>query len=154
VLRVGNAYGGLLSQFRLQGLIGVAIHCVLLGQPVRLFGNANNMRDYIHLQDICEIAARAIVPRRPFTVINVGSGVGHTVLDVLQLIEERLGQPVITQGDQDHGNWLTDWVVLDNSKAREEFGWSPMVDLRAGIDAIFREQLEALEFAPPSRPSR
>src|SRR5580700_6449967 len=59
VLRVGNAYGGLLSQFRLQGLIGVAIHCVLLGQPVRLFGNANNVRDYIHLQDICEIAASA-----------------------------------------------------------------------------------------------
>ena len=155
VLRVGNAYGGLLSQFRLQGLIGVAINCVLLGQPVRLFGSANNVRDYIHLQDISEIAARAIVPRRPFTVINVGSGVGYTVLDVLHLIEQRLGQPVITQGDQNHGNWLTDWVVLDNTKAREEFGWSPMVDLRAGIDGIFRDwQQESPrdnQFAPPTR---
>ncbi len=138
VLRVGNAYGGLLSQFRLQGLIGVAINCVLLGQPVRLFGNPNNVRDYIHLQDICEIAARAIVPRQPFTVVNVGSGVGYTVLDVLGLIEERLGRPVITQGDQNLGDWLTDWVVLDNTKAREEFGWSPTVDLRAGIDGILR----------------
>jgi UDP-glucose 4-epimerase len=151
VLRVGNAYGGLLSQFRLQGLIGVAINCVLQGQPVRLFGNANNVRDYIHLQDICEIAARAIVPREPFTVINVGSGIGHTVLDVLHLIEERLGRPVIIQGDQTHGNWLTDWVVLDNTKAREEFGWTPTVDLRAGIDSIFRDLQQQ---SPSDNPAR
>jgi len=49
VLRVANAYGTLLPRYRLQGLIGVAVNNVLHGQPVRLFGSAANVRDYVHL---------------------------------------------------------------------------------------------------------
>jgi UDP-glucose 4-epimerase len=133
VLRVGNAYGTLLSQFRMQGLIGVAVNCVMLGKSVRIFGNPNNVRDYVHLEDISEIAVRAALPRQPFTIVNVGNGVGHSVLDVLHLMEEELGRPIEIHSDPTCGNWLTDWVVLDNAKAREEFGWSPAIDLRSGI---------------------
>ena len=133
VLRVGNAYGTLLSQFRMQGLIGVAVNCAVHGLPVRIFGNPQNVRDYIHLEDISDIAVRAARPRQPFSVVNVGSGGGHTVLDVLHLIEAELGRPIEIHSDPASGNWLTDWVVLDIAKAREEFGWSPAIDLRAGI---------------------
>jgi UDP-glucose 4-epimerase len=137
VLRVGNAYGTLLSQFRMQGLIGVAINCVLLGQPVKIFGDPNNVRDYIHLEDVSEIAVCASVPRQAFSILNVGSGLGHSVLDIIRLIEERLGRPIEIHGDHNSGSWLTDWVVLDNTKARNEFGWSPAVDLRSGIHGMF-----------------
>jgi UDP-glucose 4-epimerase len=136
VLRVGNAYGTLLSQFRMQGLIGVAINCVVHGKPVRLFGNPNNVRDYIHLEDVSDIAVRASIPRQPFSILNVGSGVGHSVLDVIRVIEECRGQPVEIQADHSFGNWLTDWVVLDIAKARAEFGWSPTIDLCSGIGSM------------------
>jgi UDP-glucose 4-epimerase len=143
ILRVGNAYGTLLSEFRMQGLIGVAINCAVHQQPVRMFGNPNNVRDYVHLEDISEIAIRAAVPRQAFTIVNVGSGVGHSVLDVIGLIQQGLDRPMEIQCDQESGSWLTDWVVLDNSKAREEFGWSPAIDLASGIqkmlDGWFRE---------------
>jgi len=52
VLRPGNAYGTALSEFRMQGLIGVAVNSVVHGKPVRVFGNPNNVRDYVHLDDI------------------------------------------------------------------------------------------------------
>jgi UDP-glucose 4-epimerase len=136
VLRIGNAYGTLLSQYRMQGLIGVAISSILHGQPVRVFGNLNNVRDYIHLDDICEIAARASVPRPGFDVINIGSGSGNSVLDVLHAIEECHGSAIEIQTDDRVGNWLTDWVVLDNTRAREAFGWAPAVDLRSGIERM------------------
>jgi len=136
VLRVGNAYGTLLSQYRMQGLIGVAVNSILHGQPVRVFGNVNNVRDYIHLEDICEIAARASVPRQAFDVINVGSGSGHSVFDVLHTIEECHGGAMQIQTDDHVGNWLADWVVLDNARAREEFGWNPTIDLRSGIQRM------------------
>ena len=136
VLRVGNAYGALVSQFRMQGLIGVALNCVLHGKPVRIFGNPNNVRDYIHLEDISQIAMLAAVPGQPFSMFNVGSGVGHSVLDVIRALEDCKGQRIEIQTDRSFGNSLTDWVVLDISKARAEFGWSPTVDLRAGIDRM------------------
>jgi UDP-glucose 4-epimerase len=136
VLRVGNAYGTPLPQFRMQGLIGVAVNCVAQGRPVRVFGNPGNVRDYIHLEDLSAIAVLASIPKRPFSIINVGSGVGHSVLDIIRVIEELWGKPVDTHSDQTCGSWLTDWVVLDNGKAREEFGWSPAIDLRRGITGM------------------
>jgi UDP-glucose 4-epimerase len=141
VLRVGNAYGSLQSQFRRQGLIGVATNCVLQGKPVRVFGNPHNVRDYIHLEDIADVALRASAPRQPFNVLNVGSGVGHSVLEVIRTIEECLGQSVEILSDHSLGAWLTEWVVLDIKRARAELNWSPKVDLRSGIDRMLSKSV-------------
>jgi UDP-glucose 4-epimerase len=130
----------------MQGLIGVAVNCAVHGKPVRVFGNPNNVRDYIHLEDICEMAMRAAHPHQPFSVVNVGSGMGHSVLDVLGSIEAELGRPIEIQSDPVRGNWLTGWVVLDIAKAREEFGWSPAVDLRSGIRRILEGSLRQSSF--------
>jgi UDP-glucose 4-epimerase len=133
VLRVGNVYGSPLSQFRTQGLIGVAATCVAQNRPVRIFGNPNNVRDYIHLDDLNDIARRSAVPRDRFIIMNVGSGLGHSVLEILTLMEELWRNPIDCRFDQECGAGLTDWVVLDNTKAKEAYGWSPAVDLRTGI---------------------
>jgi UDP-glucose 4-epimerase len=134
VLRVGNAYGTLLSQHRMQGLIGVTISRILHGHPLRIFGSLDNVRDYVHLEDICSMAARASIPRREFSIVNVGSGQGHSVTEVLRVIEECYGGPLNIQHDESCGNELADWVVLDNTKAAREFGWYPAIDLRSGIE--------------------
>jgi len=64
------------------------------------------------------------------------SGVGHSVLDVIRVIEECWGRPVEVHPDHSVGDRLTDWVVLDITKARTELGWSPTVDLRSGIQRM------------------
>jgi UDP-glucose 4-epimerase len=133
VLRVGNAYGTLLPEHRTQGLIGVALNHLLHGNPVRIFGDAGNVRDYIHLEDICAMALKASTPRRPFDVFNVGTGQGHSVSDILAIIQDCYGSPFPISRDADSGKRLIDWVVLDCSYARQEFGWSPAIDLRDGI---------------------
>jgi UDP-glucose 4-epimerase len=139
VLRVGNAYGSLLSQFRRQGLIGVAANCVMSGKAVRVFGSPRNVRDYVHLEDISDIAVRAAIPRQPFSVFNVGSGVGHSVIEVIRIIEECWARPVQILPDDSLGDRLTDWVVLDITKAKAELGWSPTIDLRTGICKMISE---------------
>ena len=133
VLRVGNAYGTLLPEHRMQGFIGVALNHLLHGNPVRVFGDAGNVRDYVHLEDISAAAVRAAAPRLPFDVFNVGTGQGYSVREILEIIRDCHGAPFSIQADTACGQWLTDWVVLDCSHAREELGWSAAVDLRAGI---------------------
>ena len=139
ILRVGNAYGTLLSEHRMQGLIGVTIRRLLDGQPIRVFGNPNNVRDYVHLEDICSMAELASIPRREFSIVNVGTGRGYSVTDVLGLIEDSYGRPLTVQRDESCGKELADWVVLDNTRARREFGWLPTIDLRCGIQKILSE---------------
>ena len=146
VLRAGNGYGTLLPRHRLQGLIGVAINDVLHGRPVRVFGNLDNVRDYVHLDDLCAMAELAAQPREPFTAVNVGSGRGDSVRDILRMIEELHGEPLQIQTDATHGEWLPDWVVLDSAKAERDFGWKPRVELRSGIEGMLtarRDEIRA-----------
>ncbi len=138
VLRPGNAYGTLLPRRRMQGLIGVAINSALHNEPVRVFGNLDNVRDYVHLADIRTIVEKVASPKEAFTILNVGTGRGHSVREVLQTIEACVGSPLKIEAAEDtqYGPRLTDWVVLDAGKAQREFDWTPRVDLQEGIRAI------------------
>ena len=151
VLRVGNAYGTLLPRHRMQGLIGVALNSVLNGNPVRVFGDPNNVRDYVHLDDICVMAERVSVPRGTFDVFNVGSGLGYSVAEILQVIQDCYGEPIELEVNQRQGKWLTDWVVLDVGKARRECGWQPAVDLTSGIGAMMSAWHDQVPVAAASR---
>lgn len=139
-LRISNAYGTLLPPERMQGLIGVAINNVLHGSPVRVFGNPNNVRDYVHLSDICAMAEKAALSSGSFDIVNVGSGRGDSVRDVLKIIQDSAGCRLSTEirEDPQSAKWLIPWVVLDITKARQQYSWSPVVDLPTGI----REMLE------------
>jgi UDP-glucose 4-epimerase len=138
ILRVGNAFGTLLPQHRMQGLIGVAVNNVVHGRPVRIFGNPENVRDYVHLSDVCDLALRVIEDHPPFSVLNAGTGQGFSVHEVLRLVEACSPTPVEIQYDAESGRKLTAWVVLDSGKARREFQWEPKVTLRAGIAAMMQ----------------
>jgi UDP-glucose 4-epimerase len=133
ILRVANAFGTLLPQHRMQGLIGVALNQVLHGRPVRIFGNPENVRDYVHLSDVCDLALRVTGSERPFSILNVGSGVGFSVREVLRQVEACSPEPVEIEFDNKAGQKLTDWAVLDIGQARREFQWEPKVTLSAGI---------------------
>ncbi len=137
-LRIGNAYGAILPAHRLQGLIGVTMNNVLHGRPARVFGDPTNVRDYIHLDDVASCCAAVLHPRSAFETYNVGSGVGHSVLEVLDIISECLNRPFAREEvpHMHEALWLPSWVVLDVSKAREDLNWTARIDLRAGIQRL------------------
>jgi UDP-glucose 4-epimerase len=141
VLRVGNAYGQLLPTTRTQGLIGVAIHALLAGQPIRLFGDLDNVRDYVHVDDVCRAVQLVLHPRAPFAVYNIGTGVGHSVRQVLELIERALGVTARydSAGGAAEAGALPEWSVLDIGQARAELGWSPRIALAEGIARMVTE---------------
>src|ERR1035441_7168815 len=135
VLRVGNAYGAVLPQHRLQGLIGVALGNLAHGRPIRIFGDAENVRDYIQIEDVSSIAWAAARPRTPFDIINVGSGEGHSVRQVLDIIASYHQRPLQIESVEKTAcsSWLPSWVVLDITKASREFGWTPAITFGNGI---------------------
>jgi UDP-glucose 4-epimerase len=141
VLRVGNAYGQLLPVTRMQGLIGVAIHALFDGQPIRLFGNIENVRDYVHVEDVCRATALVLAPRGSFAVFNIGTGIGHSVRQVLELIEQTAGVKARyeTAAAAAETAGLPEWSVLDIGKARSELGWRPQIALRDGIARMLAE---------------
>jgi UDP-glucose 4-epimerase len=141
VLRIGNPYGTLLVPERRQGLIGVAMNQVLRGEPVPIYGNPQNVRDYVHLSDLARIVERCFEPTWPFEIYNVGSGRGASTAEIVDLIEKIVGFPVSRRevpgvADADR---LPSWAVLDISKAATALGWSPQVSLSEGVERLYRE---------------
>ena len=138
-LRIGNPYGVLLPPERMQGFIGVALHQVLSGRPVRIFGDPGNVRDYIHLDDVCRFFQRIMEAPGPFQIYNVGSGRGHSVNEILALLETITGRKVAREishypGSDKH---LVPWIVLSVEQAAKELGWAPETNLEEGLRALY-----------------
>ena len=57
-----------------------------------MFGDGKNLRDYIHVHDVADaVHAVASLPNRP-GIVNVGTGVGNSILDVVGLVEQITGK--------------------------------------------------------------
>jgi UDP-glucose 4-epimerase len=145
ILRIANAYGTVLLPERRQGLIGVAINQVLRGKPVPIYGDPENVRDYVHLRDIADIVERCLQAKTSFDIYNVASGQGTSTEDVIALIEKAAGHPVERQHMAEivDADRLVPWAVLDIAKAKTALGWQPRVALADGIEALYRQGLSA-----------
>jgi UDP-glucose 4-epimerase len=141
VLRISNPYGIPLPPDRLQSFIGVAIEKIRQGKPVRVFGNLDNVRDYVHLSDVQNAFHRALALRPGFEIFNIGSGAGTSVRGLLGLFGELLERPVeVEHVEQAGAAQLSSWSVLDVSKAERILGWKPTIGLLDGLRSLFVSQ--------------
>lgn len=137
-LRIGNPYGVLLPPERMQGFIGVAVHQIARKQPIKIFGDPGNIRDYIHLEDLCDFFLRILGAKEAFRIYNVGSGQGYSVSEILNLLEGIAGRQIIRETFQysESDKRLAPWIVLSVEKAAAELGWKPATELVEGLRAM------------------
>ncbi|MGV1003168.1 MAG: NAD-dependent epimerase/dehydratase family protein [Candidatus Nanopelagicales bacterium] len=132
-VRVANAYGPGQPVGRGQGVIGALIHAAMTGVPGVIFGDGSSVRDYIHVRDIAEaLYGLAQLPSEQVPeVVNVGSGIGHSVKAVHELLCEVAGRELPVE----YRTWRgfdVSALVLDTTPLRELTGLTPR-DLRSGI---------------------
>jgi UDP-glucose 4-epimerase len=142
ILRVSNAYGPGQDASSGQGVIDAFLRSAAMGDPVSVFDGGHAIRDYVYIGDV----GRAIVALRPSgaepQVVNVGAGVGHSVAQVLALVEE------ITESRL-HVHWEprrpsdVSSIVLDVSRLEQLIDWRPR-DLATGIAQTWERMAEDL----------
>lgn len=131
ILRVSNPYGPTQNAFGVQGIVGVALGRMRRGMPVTIFGDGQNIRDYIDVRDVADAVVRAIEYPES-TVINIGTGVGTSIVDLVNLIAREAGVECRLE-------WAADRTIdvrrniLANTRAREQLGWTPSIALDEGI---------------------
>lgn len=133
ILRPSNAYGpgqGLRSGF---GLVRTLLEHARTGSELELWGDGTHVRDYIYIDDVIEATCRLIAQPELSGTYNLGSGVGHSILQVRDLVESVCGCKIRTVSRSARGADVRE-VVLDCSRLREAFGLAPArTDLAAGI---------------------
>lgn len=87
IVRPSNPYGHGQNLYGRQGLVAVAIGKILNGQPVEVWGDGSAIRDYIYIDDLAEVFFQLIDSDVSNETVNIGSGRGYSVNDVLAFLK-------------------------------------------------------------------
>lgn len=88
ILRLSNPYGGIISKQKSQGIIDVAISKVKKNEELFFFADLENIRDYIYIDNLSEYIYKIVVSNCENDIFNIGTGIGHSVKEVLELVEK------------------------------------------------------------------
>ena len=146
-LRLTNTYGP--RQFirgATQGFIGVFLRLAIQGQPITIFGDGQQRRDFNYVEDVVEaLLLAASTPKVSGGVYNLGHHHSYSLLDFIQLLQkfcdfEYTIKPFPPERAKiDIGDYYSDYNLF-----KGETGWSPTVDLEEGLSktvAYFRKNL-------------
>jgi UDP-glucose 4-epimerase len=145
IARVSNAYGPLQPSGRSQGIIGAFLASARDGSSVQVFGDGKIVRDYIHIDDVAHAVVQLVQRSDGPSVVNVGSGVGHTILDVLAYVGQVTGARMAVDHLPDRGFDVRQ-IVLDISVLSNLISWSP-TPLQEGIERTWQNLLTRANFA-------
>lgn len=135
VVRPANAYGPGQIPFKGQGLVATAFASAMQGKSITIFGDGGAVRDYVHVDDIAYAIAGLLKDGKVGEVYNIGSGVGTSVLE---LVQEHI-LPIVKQAGYDLRLERRDaraidvaYNVLDVKKLSRCINFSPIA-LSAGL---------------------
>lgn len=90
-LRLANPYGEEQTHRHHQGLISYVYNQITMGNSVDLYGMGCQIRDYIEVNGAAKVINAVMRKGATPTVINIGTGVGTTNLEIANLVAEVLG---------------------------------------------------------------
>lgn len=93
ILRCSTVYGEYQRPDRGQGAIVTFLHRIEQGEPIDLYGGGSTIRDYIYAGDVADAVIALMERAETPPIVNVGSGEGTSLLDILRLAERLVGKP-------------------------------------------------------------
>jgi len=114
-------------------LIPLLLRAVVTETPITIYGDdyetpdGTCIRDYIHVTDLAEahlLALEKLLAGGESNSFNVGTGTGHSVMEVLRAVEEVTGRAVPYEiGSRRAGDAPT--LVANSDKLKRALGWKP-----------------------------
>ena len=130
-LRYGNVYGPRQDPAGEAGVIAIFISAMLAGKRPRIFGDGNQARDFVSVDDIVE-ANMAAVYRGNRCAMNIATGELVSVNRLYEMLKEIIG----FRWEAEHGPARPGDVYrisLDWSRAAEQLAWRPRTSLADGL---------------------
>ncbi len=129
-LRFANVYGP--HSTHKTSVVARFLSRALEGEPVSVYGDGSQSRDFIFVEDLCRAIMLALDPSVQSGVYNVGTGTRASVNELFDVLEGVLGGGLerehlpARRGEVRH-------VYLNIDKARELLGFEPEFSLEEGL---------------------
>ena len=131
MVRATNVYG---ARQQLYKLIPRSAIYVKMGRKIPLDGGGKAVKSYIHIRDVSSGELAVLKNGQTGQIYHLSPETGVAVREVVRMICQRLGQRLkdaTTVVGERPGQDAA--YVIDSSRARTELGWSPRMDLEAGL---------------------
>ncbi|CAG9177772.1 NAD-dependent epimerase/dehydratase family protein [Cupriavidus respiraculi] len=132
VVRLSNPFGAGQPLDRAQGAVSVFLDRILRKVPIEIWGDGSVVRDYIYISDAVDGIVAAARYEGGRGIYNIGSGVGHSLNEVIAEIERVSGEKA-TVVYQPARVFDVPINVLSIARAQQELGFAPRVPFREGI---------------------
>lgn len=132
IIRASNPYGPFQTVKNNQGIIGAILKACVTGTPFEVWGDGSVIRDFLYVDDLVEAIIRGISSGSETRLFNIGSGVGTSLLEALEL-GMQISQTAINVNFNKPRNADVQVSILDRSLATRELGWEPLTTLRDGM---------------------
>ena len=138
--RMFNVYGRRQSLTNpYQGVVSIFIGNAARGEGIKIFGDGEQSRDYVHISDVADAWAGAIDNPGSFgEVFNLGSGIRVSVNGLVAITLRSFGKDIkkydvkyfpARPGDQRH-------MQADISKAKKMLKWAPKMKFEKGLQDV------------------
>ncbi|HSO78695.1 MAG TPA: GDP-mannose 4,6-dehydratase, partial [Chromatiaceae bacterium] len=123
----------------------------LAGEPLPIYGNGSNVRDWLYVEDHCRAIWRVLAAGRPGEVYNVGGDSERTNLEVVDTLCGLLDELVPDSPHRPHAQlkvFVTDRpghdqrYAIDATKLKTELGWAPQERFETGLRQTLTWYLE------------
>jgi len=130
ILRYANVYGPRQDPNGEAGVVGIFARRILLGQSCIVYGDGEQTRDFVFVDDIAQ--ANMLAMQGPLGTYNIGTGVEASLNQLLTAFGCVVGHPVTRQYAPARAGEVQR-IALNAEKARHELGWKPSVSLEDGL---------------------
>jgi UDP-glucose 4-epimerase len=141
-LRFANVFGPRQDPHGEAGVVAIFCQRILDGQPLTVFGDGGQTRDYVYVGDVARAhvlaAALSKIPagRVDDRAINLGTGVETSVLDLAKALMRGAGRTVpLTHAPPRAGEQRRSVVSI--AKASAVLHWTPQMSLEDGLKRTF-----------------
>jgi len=131
ITRCGNNYGP--RQFP-EKLIPLMLANAMNDDPLPVYGDGKNVRDWIYVDDHCRAVWLAYENGRPGEIYNIGARNERQNIDVVMSLLDAVGKPPSLI------QFVTDRLghdrryAIDPTKAEAELGWRPLTTWESGLE--------------------
>ncbi|MGD1906666.1 MAG: dTDP-glucose 4,6-dehydratase [Leptolyngbyaceae cyanobacterium] len=123
-------------------LIPLSIVNILLGKSLPIYGDGQNLRDWLYVADHCHAIDRVLHQAAPGSTYNIGGNAEISNLDLVHLLcdlMDELAPPLPAKPSRDLITFVRDRpghdrrYAVDIGKIHQDLTWSPQVTLEVGL---------------------
>tara|TARA_Y100001936_G_C16081437_1_gene678178 strand:- start:2254 stop:3189 length:936 start_codon:yes stop_codon:yes gene_type:complete len=137
ILRPSNVYGRHEKVKHNQGFIENSVMRMLKDEPIEIWGDPDQSRDYIFIDDLSLIFQELLSKECSNIIFNIALGKSYAVSEIIKVLEKYLSKKAVIkllpENKQD-----VDHIHFDVSLLKENFNHKPL-DLEQGIVSFLRK---------------